>query len=464
MRLLQVARLSRSHDASTALDKQDLRCSTYADAYDHQIIGVATDSDVSGKTDPFTRPDLGRWLTEPSLIASYDGIIASHLDRLARSTKYISALLEWAEQHGKTVITVEPAIDFSTPVGKLIGYIVSWLAEQELELITKRSKDTQSFLRDNGFLVGKPPFGFTTAASGDHRTLAVEPAEAEAIRAAAKRYLAGESLRVVCKWLDGEGVKPRTWTAEKPVTWSPVSLAQVFRNESLIGRRTDAAGRVILKHDAVLDRDVWTQLQAMLDRKANRKGIAPKNTALLTGVAVCAKCGGPMYRIYGGKAPNRTESYRCHGSDREPSTCRNMVAVAELDAWVDQKMRTNGGFVLETVVTPGTGHDDEIANVERELRELDWDRPGFLDRQAGLLAERARLRGLPAEPAVIEERVSGWTVGSLWQVLTPAQRRAYLIASGAKVRAVKGSYELDGDVQSLAAFGDWDLVVGSFEG
>jgi DNA invertase Pin-like site-specific DNA recombinase len=54
-------------------------------------------------------------------MASYDGIIASHLDRLARSAKYISALLEWAEKHGKTVITVEPAIDFSTPVASSSG-------------------------------------------------------------------------------------------------------------------------------------------------------------------------------------------------------------------------------------------------------------------------------------------------------------------------------------------------------
>jgi len=456
MDLLQVARLSRSHDASTALDKQDLRCSTYADAYGHTITGTASDSDVSGKTDPFTRPDLGRWLTEPRLIASYDGIIASHLDRLARSTKHISRLLEWAEEHGKTVITVEPAIDFSTPVGKLIAYIISWLAEQELELITKRSKDTQSFLRDNGFLVGKPPFGFTTVKHGDHRTLALDPAESEAIRQAAKRYLAGDSLRTVAAWLDGEGIEPRHGGR-----WSPASLAQVFRNESLIGRRTDAQGRTLLKHDAVLDRDTWTRLQAELDRKANRKGVAPKDTAMLTGVAVCAKCGGPLYRIYGGKEPNRTVSYRCHGDERSPSRCRNMVPLAELDAWVDARMRADGGFVLETIVTPGTGHEDEVSDVERELRELDWDRPGFLDKQAALLAERSRLRGLPAEPATVEERVSGWTVGALWSVLTPVQRRAYLLASGAKVRAVKGDYSLDGDVTALAASGDWDEILAS---
>ena len=140
-----------------------------------------------------------------------------------------------------------------------------------------------------------------------------------------------------------------------------------------------------------------------------------------------------------------------------------MVPLAELDGWVNEQMTANGGYVQETVVTPGSGHDDEISDVERELRELDFDRPNFLDRQAELLAERSRLRALPSEPAVVEERISGWTVGALWSMLTPAQRRDYLLASGAKVRAVKGEYSMTGDVTRLAAWGDWDLVVGRLD-
>lgn len=64
---------------------------------------------------------------------------------------------------------------------------------------------------------------------------------------------------------------------------------------------------------------------------------------------------------------------------------------------------------------------------------------------------------------MIEERISGWTVGALWTMLSPAQRRDYLLASGAKVRAVRGEYELTGDVQSVAAFGFWDLVTGKLD-
>ena len=101
-------------------------------------------------------------------------------------------------------------------------------------------------------------------------------------------------------------------------------------------------------------------------------------------------------------------------------------------------MLADGGYVQETVITPGSGHEDEVSDVERELRELDFDAPNFLDRQAALLAERARLRALPSEPAVVEERISGWTVGEPVDDVHPgAARRAYLLAAGAKVRAVQ---------------------------
>src|SRR5215467_3720438 len=99
MRLLQAARLSRLDDASTGLDKQDLDAQTYARLGGHEIIGTAADSDVSGDTDPWSRPQLGPWLTKTELVAQYDGIVASHVDRLARSTIHFMRLLQWADEH-----------------------------------------------------------------------------------------------------------------------------------------------------------------------------------------------------------------------------------------------------------------------------------------------------------------------------------------------------------------------------
>lgn len=89
-----------------------------------------------------------------------------------------------------------------------------------------------------------------------------------------------------------------------------------------------------------MDIETWNKLQAEMDRKANRKGIAGAATALLTNVAVCAKCAGPMYRIQSNKKRKDGSRrihlyYRCHGlNDRQPSRCGNMVPLWELDQWI----------------------------------------------------------------------------------------------------------------------------------
>jgi DNA invertase Pin-like site-specific DNA recombinase len=454
MRLLQVARLSKSYDGSTALDKQDLKTRAYAEASGHEIIGTASDNGVSGKTDPFKRPDLGRWLTQPALLASYDGVIASHLDRLGRSTLHWKRLLGWAKENGKAIITVDPQIDFSTPVGDLIGYVIAWLAEQELAMITERSKDTYQYLTSGNYLVGKPPYGFRVAESGKHKTLVPDPEQAGFIRTAVTWYLSGISLRDICAKLDERGAKPVHGDS-----WSPVSLSTVFRNQSLIGRRTDAQGRTILRHEPILDRPTWDKLQAELDRKANRKGVAPAGTHWLTGVVACAKCQGPMYLI------NKRRYFRCHGSDRQPSTCRNMIPVTELEDFVNHRLSSDPGYVIRTIVTPGEGHDAEIAEVEQDLKDLDWDRPDFLDRQARLLEERKRLRDLPSRPAEVIEEVAPYTVSDLWgKLLSAQQKRAYLMASEVRVLAVRGDLKLQGDPGYLATSGGWEDLMPNVPG
>src|SRR5258708_12798471 len=71
IRLLQVARLSRLNDDSSSLDKQDQQCQRWADAYGHEIIGTAADSNISGKTYPFARPAPRPCPPSPPLTASH---------------------------------------------------------------------------------------------------------------------------------------------------------------------------------------------------------------------------------------------------------------------------------------------------------------------------------------------------------------------------------------------------------
>ncbi len=99
----------------------------------------------------------------------------------------------------------------------------------------------------------------------------------------------------------------------------------------------------MLRVPPILDVDTWRKLQAEMDRKAAQKGAVPAGSPMLTGVAVCLTCGGPMYKLHtqnvrkdGTKLFNFY--YRCQGTETSPSTCRNMYPLEELDACTEARM------------------------------------------------------------------------------------------------------------------------------
>ncbi len=296
---------------------------------------------------------------------------------------------------------------------------------------------------------GRIPFGFqmVKVTGSEHKTLSPDPVTGEYMRQAVGRYLSGDSLRTVCAWLDSENVKP--WTKWEPgtyaPTWSPGSLKRVFINPALYGRTANGQGKTVLRHEGIISHETWDKLQDTLHGRANHRGATLSDTAMLTNVIVCARCDGPMYRHNitrthkdGSKRVYRY--YRCHGNERNPSKCINMVSLTRLDEWTESAFRhPSSGLaglpMIETVVIPGHGHDDEIAEIERDIRELDMDIPDYLDRVTTLRAERSRLKGLPAEDDQVIERETGETLLDRWATLDQVGKREFLMSLGIKVHA-----------------------------
>jgi hypothetical protein len=174
-----------------------------------------------------------------------------------------------------------------------------------------------------------------------------------------------------------------------------------------------------------------------------------------------------MYRLSSAVKGKKYTYYRCHGNERNPSKCRNMIRLADLNAQVDKYITTNLSRWprLEMVTIPGHGYDDEIADVEHDLRDLDYDDPDFAAKQAALLAERARLKSLPMTPTVTDKRPTGDTIGEYWQTLEDDEaRRDYLIQQlGMTVRVRGRGVEPRALIEvSSMAFVRADLTSGSW--
>jgi DNA invertase Pin-like site-specific DNA recombinase len=467
MKLLHAARLSRLTDQSTGIDKQDEQATTYSAAYGHEIVATVADTDVSGSTDPKKRPKLGPYLTDPTLMVRYDGIIASALDRFGRNARHLTELRAWAEDSGKKLIVISPALqwppadanDFASPI---IWDLLGRLAEYELNAITKRARETQKWLKDNGYLVGRAPFGFLIVEKDNHKTLAPDPALVPVIHGMADRLIAGSTYTAIAAWLDSEGIPPMNGGR----LWSQNSVRKALTNPALIGRRYDPdTGRVVLKFGPILDRDKWKLLQAAVAARAT----APRRrseAALLSGVIHCAKCGALMHRrdVYnvrkdGSKQYNHY--YRCDGTNREPSRCGNMIPMD----WADSQMASfitdllGPVEIVELIAIPGSAHEDEIADVEADIRALDMDDPGYFDKHAALMAERQRLRELPAKEAELVEVATGVTVRQHWESLGTAEdRNDWLLEGKVNIAAAKEIFQVNLDVLLKGAHGGgWRL-------
>ena len=314
--------------------------------------------------------------------------------------------------------------------------LLAILAEAELEATKERYEVARRDLIGKGALVGPPGWGYIVVGDKFNKSLAPDPALVPHLRGMIELAMRGDSYLSICRWLDAEGV-----LSSRGAKWSPSSVASVLHNPALMGRRYEN-GKVVMKFDSLLSAAEFAALQAEFDRRPKKRGPVATDTAMLTNVIRCAMCGGPMYRN-NSRSPRKDGTfsvytvYRCKGPDQAPSRCVNSIEAQDIDAWVNAWFMEDGTFahteIVETITVPGDDHADEIAELEADLRDLDFDAVDYAERHATLLAERARLRSLPSEPAQVTEHGTGRTVGDVWAALDDQQRRRFLIHGGINV-------------------------------
>lgn len=140
----------------------------------------------------------------------------------------------------------------------------------------------------------------------------VIPAEAEFVRRAADRLLAGASLAETVRDLTNAGMRT---TGGRD--WTPSNFGRFLRSPSIAGLRKHHDRTYEGTWQPLLDRDKWTRVVAALDRRRGLPG-GGRRQRLLTGVAYCT-CGGRMNGVRNGKGLPR---YQCQRALRVAGTER----------------------------------------------------------------------------------------------------------------------------------------------
>ena len=102
LRALGVLRGETAPDQSTKI-------AAWAAGHAAHVVGYASDAYRSGGSSPLTVGRLADWTERRA--EEFDVIVVTSLDRLTRDTNQLTALLDWARDHGKRVVSVDGAFD-----------------------------------------------------------------------------------------------------------------------------------------------------------------------------------------------------------------------------------------------------------------------------------------------------------------------------------------------------------------
>jgi DNA invertase Pin-like site-specific DNA recombinase len=107
---------------------------------------------ISGKT----REGRDELKTILEFIRPGDVLVVHKLDRLGRNTRDVLNLVHELEQKGAHLRVLEPAIDTSGPMGKMVLTVLGMVAEMELAFIRERQRAGIDAAKAKGIYKGRP--------------------------------------------------------------------------------------------------------------------------------------------------------------------------------------------------------------------------------------------------------------------------------------------------------------------
>jgi site-specific DNA recombinase len=442
------------------VEKQAAQIRKWADENGHQVVRIVADPDTSGAKPIRVRPEIGRWLTEADLIASWDILVGAKLDRAWRSTFDFLGTVEWARPLGKTCVVLDlPGADFRTPDGELQGTIQAGVAQYERRRIGQRRAESGAIIRQSGrWDGGRYQAGYMPLKVVGGYRLVQDPEYAPLVRQMVTDAIKGVSILQIVQRLNDEGVptpadaqRVRAGKPSRGALWRDNGVRRILTSPGLLGQATQMRGSVItalrdgqgkpvmLADGPLITEAEWHALQAALATRRRHRG-EPQATHLLYRVAYCRKCSAPFDKksprandviLYGHrrvKDPAKGSYYAC-------GQCGNYVPLERLEQEVTAFVLLDAGerLLRERKIIPGDDHAADIARLERRAErlraELAEEHDPDLARSVATYETRiAELRAMPHQPEQVTwvPAASGVTVAAHWDGLDSAGKGRFL--------------------------------------
>jgi DNA invertase Pin-like site-specific DNA recombinase len=218
MKVIGYIRVSTDEQAQggVSLEAQRAKLEQYAELYDLYLVDVIVDAGVSAKN--LHREGLRSALTalEGGQAA---GLLVAKLDRLTRSVRDLSDLLEKYFGTKYALLSVAEKVDTSSAAGRMILNIMATVSQWEREVIGERTSAALQHKIAQGQHVGSPALGFKMT-EGQLEENRVELAVVERIL---ELRAAGMTLQAIADLLNDERIPTK-----RGGRWHPSTVTYIL--------------------------------------------------------------------------------------------------------------------------------------------------------------------------------------------------------------------------------------------
>ena len=309
------ARISSDLEGSgLGVKRQVEDCRRLADRLGWTVAEEYVDNDLSAYSGK-ARPAYQRLLADLR-DGLRDAVIVYHVDRLTRRPveleEFVAAVDAAKVRHVRFVVG---DTDLSTGDGLLFARMLGAIASHESA--TKSRRLARKF--EQNAAAGLPHGGSQRPFGYEDDKVTVREDEAAVIRTLVARFLAGESLRSLATWLDGEGV--RTVFGKE---WRTPTLRTLIASGRIAGLREH---RGIVVGPAVwapiITEDEHRRVRARMEERKTTGRRTPQRY-LLTGLLRCGKCEAKLF-----SSPRATTRRYVCASGPDHRGCGRLTVVAD---------------------------------------------------------------------------------------------------------------------------------------
>lgn len=139
-------------------------------------------------------------------------------------------LIEMCEEMDTSFVCPTINFDTSTPVGRMVLYILSAFAEFQRKMISESVRaNMENIVKSRGLYLTSPPYGYKI----DEKTgkLVIVEEEAYWIRKIVDKFISGAGYRSIARWLNHNNV-----TTRRKKLWSPAAVKNLLLNDVYEGK------------------------------------------------------------------------------------------------------------------------------------------------------------------------------------------------------------------------------------